>query len=92
MQASETTTGIQTQMQASLHSNDINTEDLTQAAVPTIDVPSKEAVSASSNSTNRKFIEDDRSYSVWLTGNCVKDNGSSVNVLGSTWNKSTDKL
>ena len=49
-------------------------------------------VSASSNSTNRKFIEDDQSYSGWVTGNCVKADESSVNVLDSTWNKSTDKL
>ena len=53
--------------------------------------PSKEAASASS-STNRNFTEDDQSYSESVTGNCVKANENSVKVLGSIWNKSSDKL
>ena len=53
--------------------------------------PSKEAASAS-NSTNRKFIEDDQSYSESVIGSFGKANESSVKVLGSIWNKSSDKL
>ena len=57
----------------------------------TLPQPSKEAASAS-NYTNKKFIEDDQSYSESVIGSFVKANKSTVKVLGSIWNKSSDKL